>query len=161
MKTVLHPFLILAAATAAFADSPKLTVRQEVELYNAISSIDKGQVVKGSDGKEQHLPFVFSAESRWTLSGDAAEVKSVAESWKSTSDQILADLTAKFHPDPKGDPVANSRIQAEFDKQTEAILSSVPEKQPTLKFLTKADLNLDQNSFDSGVLVALRVIVKE
>ncbi len=150
---------LLAAPLAAFADTaPKLTVRQAVELFSALSALDKGGS-KVIDGKEAHVPFAFPSTVRWTLASDKAAVKAVAEQFNETKDAIVGDIAAK---QSKDDPSATAKFNAAVDKALEPILSApVPDPQPALKKVSLADLQTDTNPIDIDVLTELRPIISD
>src|SRR5580692_5063656 len=97
-------FLIAVAASSALAQTPiptpnaassAITVQDEVELYSAITSLDRG-TTKVIDGKPQQVPFTFSGPTRFALSIDAGLVKAKAEAYQNTA------LSVRSRIDPKG-----------------------------------------------------------
>lgn len=153
--------LILAAPIAAFAQSssaPKLTVRECVELYGALTTLDKGGS-KVVDGKEAHVPFIFASTVRWTLSCDESAVKVIAEDFNANKARIVGEVASR---QTKDDPSASAKFDAGVDKELEPILKgAAPDPQPVLKKVSLADLALDTNNVDIATLSGLRPIISD
>lgn len=145
-----------ALSAAAFAQStppsvPVLTVQQEVELYNAIKSLDQG-TVKVIDGKPQAVPFVFSSATRFAMALDAAAVKPKVEAYQTTA--VAAQ--ARLDPSGKNEPTSQAKLNAELmplyldvDKTGPVVLQKV----------ALADLNLDANPIGMDTLTKLKLII--
>lgn len=160
MKNVLLAVLLTASlipAKAAPTAPDTLTVRQEVELFNAIASLDKGGS-KLVDGKEAHAPFVFTAATRWTLSCDSSAVKSAAEAFTTLRDSVVGKAAAS---QAKDDPAANAKMNAQVDKELTPLLDAGAPFPVVLRKLSLADLALDTNPIDVQTLTGLRPIISD
>lgn len=162
MKTALYVSLFLAPSVAAFAaDTPSnpfmITVRQEVELFQAITALDQGGS-KIIDGKEAHIPFQFSSGVRWTLSGDLDSVKGAYDRFESLSSQKQGEEAAK---QKKDDMAAQAKMNAAVDADLTAILNMAADPQPKIKKVSLADLQLDTNPIPMSILTKLRPIISE
>lgn len=162
MKTINRLIAILFAATAAvcFAQSAPapapITLQDEIELYNAITSLDKG-TVKMVEGKPQAVPFVFSAATRFALGIDASLVKIKAEAYQNTATAIKAQIDPKGSPDK---PAENGVAQA----MTAALMPLYTKADPTppaFQRIPLADLNLDANPIPLDTLTKLRLIIQQ
>jgi hypothetical protein len=159
-KNVLGIFACLALYAlpihAASAPSDTLTVRDAVQIYNALDSLDKGGN-KVIDGKEAHVPFSFSSTVRWTLSGDKSALAKIATDFESTKNATIADTAAAVKKD---DPAGQAKLNAAVDKALNAVLD-LPAPAVSLKKVSLADLALDTNPIDVQTLTSLRPIISD
>lgn len=146
----------LIPAQAASLPPDTLTVRQEVELFTAISALDKGGS-KLIDGKEAHVPFVLTAATRWTLSYDSSLVKADAENFTTLRDSIVGKIAGA---QAKDDPAASAKMNAQVDKELTPILDAAG-RSLTFHKVSLADLSLDTNPIDVSTLTGLRPIISD
>lgn len=141
------------AAEPAPVVTPAITVQQEVELYNAITALDRG-TTKVIDSKPQAVPFTFSAVTRYTLAIDAGLVKPKAEAYEATALSIRAEIA------PKGTEISNEQQQQLSAKLTPLFQKDDP-LPPSLQKVSLADLNLDANPISIDVLTKLKPIIQQ
>lgn len=163
MKLIRH-ILILAtlsavafAQTAAPAPAPAIvTLQDEVELYGAITSLDRG-ATKVIDGKPQGVPFTFSASVRFALALDASMVKLKAEAYQNAANATRARLDPKGAPDHASENSITQAILAEL----QPVFAKADPLPPALQKIALADLNLDANPIPLDTLTKLRLIIQQ
>lgn len=163
MKRPINIICVLAVlSTALFAQpatpvtTPIVTVQDEVELYGAITSLDRG-ATKVIDGKPQAVPFTFSASVRFTLALDASMVKQKAEAYQNAANATRARIDPKGSPDR---PSENSITQAILAELAPVFAKQDP-LPPPLQKIALADLNLDANPIPFDTLTKLRLIIQQ
>ena len=157
MKRLPVALLFAAAASAAFAETPApmvapVTLQDEIELYSAITSLDRG-TTKVIDGKPQQVPYTFSGPTRFALSIDAGLVKAKAEAYQNTA------LSVRSRLDPKStnDNASVAAVSAELNP----VFSKVDASPPTFQKIPLADLNLDANPIPFDTLTKLKLIIQQ
>lgn len=160
MKIIRHILILATLSAVAFAAEPSatpvVTLQDEVELYGAITSLDRG-ATKVIDGKPQGVPFTFSASVRFALALDASMVKQKAEAYQNAANATRARLDPKGAPDHASENSITQAILAEL----QPVFAKADPLPPALQKISLADLNLDANPIPLDTLTKLRLIIQQ
>jgi len=162
MKTPIARILsaVLLAPLFAIAEDakPTITVQQEVELYQAILSLDRGGV-KLIDSKATAVPFTFSAATRYALAVDADLVKKPFDEYSKAADAKRGEIAPKASTNGSAEAALTNAQQATLESEL-APVAAARDPLPEFKKIALPDLNLDTNPITTDALMKLRVIIQ-
>lgn len=161
--------LVLALVPAlSAADKVNLKVSQIDLIAGAIASLDKieREIPQGNDPVKVVTGVTISGPTRMTLSDDLAALKPIIESYRTTRDALIKDVSEggdsiKAPADPK-DTAAAAKYQAQiarFIKEDGQNYAKPYDVQLTK--IHRADLNLEKNPIPFAVIDALGPILKD
>ena len=139
-------------------ETPTVTVRKAIELFNHLKTLNGREVVVRTVGKPDRVvmeTYQFDGKTTWNIAKNLNVLKKHVEVFEDSRANIAASIGGE-----KGIDESNPAQMEEFTKRISEVLDQEVSLLGVLE-LSVAGLNLDQNAIQPGVLAALADIIKE
>lgn len=151
--------LVIPCAFAADNTAKKMTIAQEVGLFNALTALDGHTVIPpkvgGQDQSPINVAYDFTGEVRWKIRDNLMLLKPKFEAWQ----KITQDILKKVSNGTNFVAASDSKRQAEYNQAIFAQGEIIDEHAPKLYTLTREDLNINVNPIAGTLILALGPIL--